>query len=101
MLLLVLVLSIAVLVLVLEAIQHSNPAYWSASYREPLRSTIGIAEVRKAIEYEYRPPRRTEYRFAEYEYDENNSLTRSQRRGSRYFALMSYSATRPSEPPWI
>ena len=64
---LVLVLSIAVLVLVLESIQYSNPAYWSASYREPPRSTIGIAAVRTAIEYEYRF---TEYRFAEYEYDE-------------------------------
>ena len=63
---LVLVLSIAVLVL--EAIQYSNPTYWSASSREPLRSTIGIAAVQTAIEYEYRPPRRTEYRFAEYEY---------------------------------
>ena len=30
---------------------------------------IGIAAVPTAIEYEYRPPRRTEYRFAEYEYD--------------------------------
>ena len=65
---LVLVLSIAVLVLVLvlvlESIQYSYPAYWSASSREPLRSTIGIAEVQTAIEYEYRfteyrPPRRT------------------------------------------
>ena len=70
-LLLVLVLSIAVLVL--EAIQFSNPAHWSASSREPPRSTIGIAAVQTAIEYEYRfteyrPPRRTEYRFAEYEY---------------------------------
>ena len=34
---------------------------------EPPRSTIGIAAVRTAIEYEYRF---TEYRFAEYEYDE-------------------------------
>jgi hypothetical protein len=66
-LLLVLVLSIAVLVLVLEAIQYINPPHWSASSREPLRSTIGIAAVRTAIEYEYRC---TEYRFAEYEYDE-------------------------------
>ena len=33
----------------------------------------------KLIEYEYRC---TEYRFAEYEYEENNCLTRSQRRGS-------------------
>ena len=55
------------LVLVLESIQYSNPAYWSASYREPPRSTIGIAAVQTAIEYEYRF---TEYRFAEYEYDE-------------------------------
>ena len=67
---LVLVLSIAVLVLVLESIQYSNPAYWSASYREPPRSTIGIAAVRTAIEYEYRcteyrPPRRTEYEYDE------------------------------------
>jgi len=47
--------------------EYSYPAYWSASSREPLRTTIGIAEVRTAIEYEYRF---TEYRFAEYEYDE-------------------------------
>ena len=67
---LVLVLSIAVLVLVLESIQYSNPVHWSASYPEPPRSTIRIAAVQTAIEYEYRPPRRTEYRFAEYEYDE-------------------------------
>ena len=67
MLLLVLVLSIAVLVLVLEVTYCSNPTYWSASYREPLRSTIGIAAVQTAIEYEYRF---TEYRLAEYEYDE-------------------------------
>ena len=73
-LVLVLVLSIAVLVLVLsiavlvlEAIQCSNPAHWPASSRELPRSTIGIAEVQTAIEYEYRF---TEYRFAEYEYDE-------------------------------
>ena len=66
---LLLVLSIAVLVLVLEAIQYINPPYWSASSRELPRLTIGIAEVQTAIEYEYRPPRRTEYRFAEYEYD--------------------------------
>ena len=51
-------------VLVLESIQYSNPVHWSASYREPLRSTIGIAAVQTAIEYEYRF---TEY---EYEYDE-------------------------------
>jgi hypothetical protein len=56
-----------VLVLVLESIQYSNPTFWSASFREPPRSTIGTAAVRKAIEYEYRF---AEYRFAEYEYDE-------------------------------
>ena len=28
------------LVLVLESTQYSYPAHWSASYREPLRSTI-------------------------------------------------------------
>jgi hypothetical protein len=64
-LLLILVLSIAVLVL--EAIKYSNPTHWSASSREPLRSTISIAAVQTAIEYEYRF---TEYRFAEYKYDE-------------------------------
>jgi hypothetical protein len=58
----VLVLSIAVLVL--EAIWYSNPAHWFASSREPPRSTIGIAAVQTAIEYEYRF---TEYRFTEYE----------------------------------
>ncbi|MCY2999454.1 MAG: hypothetical protein NT168_15240 [Planctomycetota bacterium] len=60
------------LVLVLESIQHSNPTYWSASSREPPRSTIGIAAVWTAIEYEYRftEYRFTEYRFTEYEYDE-------------------------------
>ena len=65
----VLVLSIAVLVLVLEAIWYSNPAHWSASSREPPRSTIGIAAVQTAIEYEYgfTEYRFTEYRFAEYE----------------------------------
>ena len=62
---LVLVLSIAVLVL--ESIQYSYPAHWSASNSESPRSTIRIAEVLIAIEYEYRF---TEYRFAEYEYDE-------------------------------
>jgi hypothetical protein len=59
-----------VLLLVLEPIQYSNPAHWSASSREPPRSTIGIAAVQKAIEYEYRcteyrPPRRTEYEYDE------------------------------------
>ncbi len=67
---LVLVLSLAVLGLVLEAIQYSNPAYWSASSREPPRSAIGIAAVQTAVEYEYRfteyrPPRRTEYEYDE------------------------------------
>ena len=69
-LLLVLVLSEAVLVLVLEATFYSYPAYWSASSREPLRTTIGSAAVQTAIEYEYRfteyrPPRRTEYEYDE------------------------------------
>jgi hypothetical protein len=50
------------MVLALDAIQYSKPANWSASSRERLRSTVGIAAVRTAIEYEYR--------FAEYEYDE-------------------------------
>ena len=61
-------------VLVLEAIQYSYPAYWSASSREPPRSTIGIAAVQTAIEYEYRPPRRTEY-----EYDEIRCEARTKR----------------------
>ena len=56
-----------VLLLVLEGTKYSDPAHWSASSREPLRSTIGISAVPTAIEYEYRF---TEYRFAEYEYDE-------------------------------
>ena len=53
-------------------VKYSNSAHWSASYREPPGSTIGIAEVRTAIEYEYRfaEYRFAEYRFAEYEYDE-------------------------------
>jgi hypothetical protein len=69
-LLLVLVLSIAVLFL--DAIQYSYPAHWSASSRERLRSTVGIAAVQTAIEYDYRftEYRFAEYRFAEYEYDE-------------------------------
>ena len=53
---------VLVLVLVLDGIQYSNPAHWSASSREPLRSTIGIAAVQTAIEYEYR--------FTEHEHDE-------------------------------
>jgi hypothetical protein len=36
---------VLVLVLVLEAVQYSNPAHWSASSREPLGSTIGIEAV--------------------------------------------------------
>jgi hypothetical protein len=77
-LLLVLVLSLAVLVLVLEAIQYSNPAYWSASSREPLRSTSGNAAVQTAIEYEYRfteyrPPRRTEYEYDEIQCEGTNA----------------------------
>jgi len=71
-------------VLVRGAVQYSNPAHWSASSREPLRSTIGSTAVQTAIEY-----------------DENKSLTRSQRRGRRYFALILYSTTRPSAPAWI
>jgi hypothetical protein len=67
----VLVLSIVVLVLVLEAIWYSNPAHWSASSREPPRSTIGIAAVQTAIEYEYRF---TEYRFAEYRFAEYENV---------------------------
>ena len=61
---------VLVLVLVLEAIEYTHQAHGFASYPEPLRSTIGLAAAQTAIEYEYRPPRRTEYRFAEYEYDE-------------------------------
>ena len=45
--------TVLVLALELEAIQYSNPAYWSASSRELPRSTIGIAAVQTAIEYEY------------------------------------------------
>ena len=67
---LVLVLVLSIAVLVLASIQCSNPAHWSASYCKPLRSTGGNAAVQQAVEYEYRPPRRTEYRFAEYEYGE-------------------------------
>jgi hypothetical protein len=37
---------------VLDAIQYSNPARWSASYREPPRSTIGIAAFQTAIEHD-------------------------------------------------
>ena len=45
-----------------------------SDYREPLRSTIGIAAGQTAIEYEYRF---TEYRYAEYEYDEIRCDARS------------------------
>jgi hypothetical protein len=61
--LLVLVLSIAVLVLVLEATECSYPAYWSTSSREPPQSTIGIAAVQTAIEYEYDETRCDEQPF--------------------------------------
>jgi hypothetical protein len=47
-----------------------------ASNREPPQSTIGIAAVQTAIEYEYRF---TEYRFTEYEYDEIRCDLRSWR----------------------
>jgi len=57
---------VLVLVLVLVAVQYSNLAQWYASYREPPRSTIDIASIQTAIEYEYRF---TEYRFTEYEHD--------------------------------
>ena len=68
-----LVLSEAVLVLDsirFNSIQYSDHPDWSASNREPLRSTIGIAAIQTAIEYEYRfteyrPPRRTEYEYDE------------------------------------
>jgi hypothetical protein len=66
---------------VLEAIWYSNPAHWSASSREPPRSTIGIAAVQAAIEYEYRfteyrftEYRFTEYRFTEYRFAENENV---------------------------
>ena len=70
MLLLVLVLVLSEAVLVLESTFYSYPAYWSASSREPLRTTIGSAAVQTAIEYEYRfteyrPPRRPEYEYDE------------------------------------
>jgi len=59
-----------VLVLVIESIRYRNSDHWSASYRKPPRSTVGIAAVQTAIEYEYRfteyrPPRRTEYEYDE------------------------------------
>jgi hypothetical protein len=76
------VLSIEVLVLL--AIQYSNLAQWYASYREPPRSTIDIASIQTAIEYEYRfteyrftEYRYTEYRYTEYEYDEIRRAART------------------------
>jgi hypothetical protein len=57
----------AVLVLVLETRWDSNSVHWSVSFRKWLRSTIGIAAVQTAIEYEYRFTE-YEYRFTEYEY---------------------------------
>ena len=58
----VLVLSETVLVIVIEMGPISDQSHGSASSRNPPRSTICIAAVLTAIEYEYR--------FAEYEYDE-------------------------------
>jgi hypothetical protein len=67
--------------LVRKTIWYSNPAHWSASSREPPRSTIGIAAVQAAIEYEYRfteyrftEYRFTEYRFTEYRFAENENV---------------------------
>ena len=82
MLLLVLVLSIAVLVLVLEVTEYIYPAYWSAISGESPRSTIGIAAVQTAIEYEYRfteyrPPRRTEYEYDEIRYEARKNPCKS------------------------
>jgi len=59
-------------VLVLLAVQYSNLAQWYASYCEPPRSTIDIASIQTAIEYEYRftEYRFTEYRFTEYRFTE-------------------------------
>jgi len=53
-------------VLVLETRWDSNSVHWSVSFRKWLRSTIGIAAVQTAIEYEYRFTE-YEYRFTEYE----------------------------------
>jgi hypothetical protein len=41
-----------VLGLVLDVIQYSNPTHGFASYREPPRSTIGIAAIQTAIEHD-------------------------------------------------
>ena len=59
-----------VLVLVIEAIRYRNSAHWFASYRKPPRSTVGIAAVQTAIEYEYRFTEYRPLRRTEYEYDE-------------------------------
>ena len=51
-------------------------------------------QFQTAIEYEYRPPRRTEYRFAEYEYDEircNNRKNPTDRvRGGDFTEVKNY-----------
>ncbi|MFZ4083090.1 MAG: hypothetical protein ACOYKN_17815, partial [Pirellula sp.] len=39
------------------SIEYSNPI--GPQLQRPLRSTIFIAAIQTAIEYEYRPPRRT------------------------------------------
>ena len=66
------------------------PTYWSVSSGESPRSTIGIAEVRTAIEYEYRC---TEYRFAEYEYDEIRCEARNDGRNRARASSFSFSKT--------
>jgi hypothetical protein len=48
----------------------SNASNRNSSHRFSSNCDGGNAAVRTAIEYEYRPPRRTEYRFAEYKYGE-------------------------------
>ena len=89
-----------VLLLVLEAIQYSNPFHWSASSRELPRSTVGIAAVQTAIEYEYRPPRRTEYEYDEIRGEARNdghnraraspvSIAKTPDRDLRFTALLS------------
>ncbi len=92
-----------VLVLVLEAIEYTHQAHWSASYPEPPRSTIGIAAVQTAIEYEYRF---TEYRFAEYEYDEIRCEVRTKRSPEHSSSLTSIRDTvsgryKPKTAPWV
>ena len=51
-----------VLLPTLDSIKYGNSAHWSAGSRNPRRSTIGIAAVQTAIEYEYHF---AEHRFAE------------------------------------